>query len=251
MAAERPRGCPYLVTFTDFGPFGPYLGQMIAALKQHAPGVEVIDLLNNAPLQDPKRAGFLLAALARWWPVGTVFVGVVDPGVGTARLPVALCADGRWFVGPDNGLFNAVAVQSENYSWYRIVWQPEKVSFSFHGRDVFAPVAAWLATAKHEGILEPWPGPELKDYPQELPEVIYLDYYGNAITGLRFRPELIRRNLRCGDRVLGYASTFGEVAEGQAFWYGNSMGLVEIAVNRKSASLALGLKIGSKVAWVL
>jgi S-adenosylmethionine hydrolase len=250
MAAERAGSCPYLVTFTDFGPFGPYLGQMIAALKQHAPGVEVIDLLNNAPVQDPKRAGFLLAALACKFPAGTVFVGVVDPGVGTERLPVALCADSRWFVGPDNGLFNAVAVNSEKCCWYRIVWQPKELSTSFHGRDLFAPVAAWLAISRREGFLEPWSGPELR-FPQELSEVIYVDYYGNAVTGLKFRPELIGRSLRCGEHVLGYAPTFGAVAEGQAFWYGNSMGLVEIAANRQSASLALDLKIGSKVAWVL
>ncbi|MFN3919473.1 MAG: S-adenosyl-l-methionine hydroxide adenosyltransferase family protein [Methylohalobius sp.] len=237
-----------LVTFTDFGPTGPYLGQMIAVLKQRAPGVEVVDLINNAPAADPKHSAYLLAALARWWPQGTVFLCVVDPGVGTSRLPVALNADGKWFVGPDNGLLNTVAVQGSLCAWYRIVWQPKELSSSFHGRDLFAPVAAWLATGRCFGILEPWSGPELASWPSELSEVIYLDAYGNAITGLKFHPGLSSRKIRCGDLRLSYARTFGEVAQGTAFWYGNSMGLVEIAVNLGSAA-DLGLKIGQRVDW--
>ncbi len=237
-----------IVTFTDFGSHGPYLGQVIAALKQKAPGVEVIDLINNAPTADPVRSAYLLAALAHWWPQGTVFLCVVDPGVGTSRLPVALNAAGKWFVGPDNGLFNTVAVQSKQCQWYRIVWQPKELSFSFHGRDLFAPVAAMLAIGRREGILDPWEGPDLSAWPAELAEVIYLDAYGNAITGLRFRPELSENKLRCGRLLLPYARTFGEVAQGTAFWYGNSMELVEIAVNLGSAA-DLGLKIGQRVDW--
>lgn len=237
-----------LVTFTDFSPTGPYLGQMLAVLKQRAPGVEVVDLINNAPAADPKHSAYLLAALARWWPEGTVFLCVVDPGVGTSRLPVALNADGKWFVGPDNGLLNTVAVQSRFCQWYRIVWQPKALSVSFHGRDLFAPVAAWLATGRRFGILEPWPGPDLASWPSQLAEVIYLDAYGNAITGLEFHPELCSRKIRCGDRMFSYAQTFGEVPQGTAFWYGNSMGLIEIAVNMGSAA-GLGLKIGQQVDW--
>ncbi|GAB6066909.1 SAM-dependent chlorinase/fluorinase [Methylothermus subterraneus] len=238
-----------LVTFTDFGPFGPYLGEMIAVLKRTAPGVEVIDLINDAPSQDPVRSGYLLAALARAWPSGTVFVCVVDPGVGTARLPVALQADGKWFVGPDNGLLNSVAVQSRGWEWYRIVWQPKELSASFHGRDLFAPVAAWLATGRRVGILEAWPGPDLRAWPAERAEIIYFDVYGNAITGLKFQPSLKGRRLRCGGIALPYARTFGEAAKGEAFWYGNSMGLVEIAVNQGSAARQLGLSVGQAVDW--
>ncbi|MCX8048809.1 MAG: SAM-dependent chlorinase/fluorinase [Methylohalobius sp.] len=238
-----------LVTFTDFGPFGPYLGQVLAVLKQRAPGIEVIDLVNNAPPADPVRSGYLLAALADWWPEGTVFLSVVDPGVGTSRLSVALWADGKWFVGPDNGLLYTVAVHSQRREWYRIVWQPKELSASFHGRDLFAPVAAWLATGRREEVLEPWTGPDLAAWPRDLPEIVYLDVYGNAVTGLRFCPERIGCKLRCGDRTFAYARTFGEAAPGEAFWYGNSMGLVEIAVNGGSAAGRLGLTIGQKVDW--
>lgn len=239
-----------LVTFTDFGPFGPYLGQVKAAVEQNAPGIEVIDLVNNAPTADPLRSSYLLAALSRWWPEGTVFLCVVDPGVGTSRLPVALDVDGKWFVGPDNGLLNTVAVQGQAPKWYRIVWQPKELSSSFHGRDLFAPVAAWLAAGKSTGVLALWPGPDLSGWAIELAEVIYLDVYGNAITGLRFCPQLQRRKLRCGDLAISYARTFGEVTAGEVFWYGNSMGLVEIAVNLGSAACQLGLKVGQAVDWV-
>lgn len=240
---------PWLVTFTDFGCHGPYLGQLIAVLRRKAPGVEVIDLLNNAPPADPVHSAYLLAALARWWPAGTVFVGVVDPGVGTGRLPVVLYADDKWFVGPDNGLFNTVAVQSHTFRWYRIVWRPPQLSASFHGRDLFAPVAAQLAQGSGEDLLEPWEGPDLSAWPKALAEVIYIDTYGNAITGLPFCPDWQGRRLSCGGVVIPFATTFAEVAEGAPLWYPNSMGLVEIAVNRGSAQALLKLQIGTKIAW--
>lgn len=238
-----------LVTFTDFGCHGPYLGQMIAVLKREAPAIPVIDLLNDAPLADPYHSAYLLSALARWWPAGTVFLGVVDPDVGTARLPVALKADDKWFVGPGNSLFHTVAVQAKSHpEWYRIVWRPEKMSVSFHGRDLFAPVAAWLAQGKSEGLLAPWEGPDLSAWPAELAEVIYLDAYGNAITGLSYRPEWRGRRLSCGNVSIPFARTFAEVPEGSPLWYENSMGMVEIAVNRGSAAVKLQLTIGQKIA---
>jgi len=101
-----------ILLFTDFGSTGPYLGQMEAVLRIHAPGVDVIDLLNDAPPGEPRLAAYLLAALAKHFPAGSIFLSVVDPGVGGERLPVVLEADGRWFVGPDNGLLNTVAVHA-------------------------------------------------------------------------------------------------------------------------------------------
>ena len=93
----------------------------------------------------PRLAAYLLAALAVEFPKGSVFLCVVDPGVGGDRLPVVLEADGRWFVGPDNGLLNTVAAQSEHVVWRIITWRPELLSASFHGRDLFAPIAANIA----------------------------------------------------------------------------------------------------------
>ncbi|BCX82052.1 S-adenosyl-L-methionine hydrolase (adenosine-forming) [Methylomarinovum caldicuralii] len=240
-----------IVMFTDFGCHGPYLGQMEAVLRREAPGIDVIDLVNDAPRTDPGHSAYLLAALARWWPGGTVFLAVVDPGVGGRRRPVVLEADGKWFVGPDNGLFNPVAVQrGDPVNWFEIVWRPPQLSASFHGRDLFAPVAAALACGKAEGMLRPWEGPDLSAWPADLAEVVYLDHYGNAITGLTFRHDREGKVLRAAGREIPQAGTFSEVPEGAAFWYCNSTGLVEIAVNRGSAAQALGLAIGTPVAWV-
>ena len=97
-----------IVVFTDFGLQGPYAGQMKAVLHQMAPAVPVIDLFADAPVGNPKPSAYLLAAYAQWFVAGTVFLCVVDPGVGGTRPPIILEADGRWYVGPGNGLFELV-----------------------------------------------------------------------------------------------------------------------------------------------
>ncbi|MHA1114521.1 MAG: SAM-dependent chlorinase/fluorinase, partial [Alphaproteobacteria bacterium] len=132
-----------IALFTDFGAAGPYTGQVKAVLAQDAPGVPVIDLIADAPACDPRAGAYLLAALAPEFPPGTVFLCVVDPGVGGPRAPLIVEADGRRFVGPDNGLFEIVTARHR-----RIDWRPARLSTSFHGRDLFAPVAARLARAE-------------------------------------------------------------------------------------------------------
>jgi S-adenosylmethionine hydrolase len=238
-----------ILLFTDFGAQGPYLGQMEAALRRQAPGVEVVNLLSDAPMGDPRRSAYLLAALCREFPEGSVFLAVVDPGVGGERLPVALRADGRWFVGPDNGLFNTVALHASSAEWRRIDWRPERLSLSFHGRDLFAPVAARIAQGDLGWESAPHPGPDLSLWPDDLPEIIYLDHYGNALAGLRYRADLDGLVLKAGGRRIPQAGTFCAVAEGTAFWYRNSMDLVEIAVNRGRADAALGLALGAAVGF--
>lgn len=233
-----------ILLFTDFGTEGPYLGQMEAVLRRAAPGVDVIDLLSNAPIGEPRLSSYLLAALAGEFPKGSVFLCVVDPGVGGKRLPVALQADGRWFVGPDNGLLNSVAAQAENTAWHTIRWRPARLSASFHGRDLFAPVAAQLALGETPGLDGGWQGPALADWPQDLAAIIYFDHYGNAITGWRYRNDLDGQRLLLDDRAIPQARTFSDCLEGAAFWYCNSMGLVEIAVNLGRADQALGLRLG-------
>lgn len=243
---SSPSVSPLIFLFTDFGAEGPYLGQMEAVLRTHAPGVPVINLVSNAPCGDPRRSAYLLAALSRYCPAGSVILSVVDPGVGGERLPVVLHADGRWCVGPDNGLFNTVALQASRTEWHVIDWRPDALSSSFHGRDLFAPVAARIArddfTWGH-----PWQGPDLQGWPADLAEVIYFDHYGNAITGLRYRPEWDGRTLRVSDLSIPQASTFCEVGKGHAFWYRNSMGLVEVAVNQDRADRCLGLAVGTEI----
>ncbi|MBX6322432.1 MAG: SAM-dependent chlorinase/fluorinase, partial [Rhodospirillaceae bacterium] len=134
-----------IVLFTDFGLHGPYTGQVKAVLHGMAPGMPQIDLFADAPAGDPRASAYLLAAYATWFPAGTVFLCVVDPGVGGPRPAVIVEADGRWYVGPGNGLFEMVVRRAAIARRWDIAWRPERLSRSFHGRDLFAPVAAMLA----------------------------------------------------------------------------------------------------------
>lgn len=238
-----------ILLFTDFGADGPYLAQMEAVLRRSAPGAEVLNLLSNAPSADPLRSSYLLAALCRYFPEGSVFLTIVDPGVGGGRLPVVLEADRRCFVGPDNGLLNGVAKQAGAARWRRIDWRPEALSASFHGRDLFAPIAARVAAGDWNWPGADCPGPDLSAWPADLAEIIYVDHYGNAITGIRDRSEWADLTLNVSGQNVLPAYTFSSVPEGEAFWYRNSMDLVEIAVNRGRAADVLGLKIGTPVSW--
>jgi S-adenosylmethionine hydrolase len=237
-----------IVLFTDFGPAGPYTGQVEAVLHQVAPGVPAVSLFADAPAGQPKPAAYLLAAYAAWFPAGTVLLCVVDPGVGSARRALIVEADGRRYVGPDNGLFELVLRRAATPRCWEITWQPPLLSASFHGRDLFAPVAARLARGEPESALGAAVLPlRQKDWPDDLPQIVYVDHYGNALTGMRGEclPETAR--LLAGGRAIGHAVTFSAALPGAAFWYVNSNGLVEIAVNGGRADLALGLGIGGTV----
>jgi S-adenosyl-L-methionine hydrolase (adenosine-forming) len=238
-----------IVLFTDFGLEGPYTGQVKTVLYRSAPAVPVVDLFADAPAGKPKPAAYLLAAYGVWFPPGTVLFAVVDPGVGSTRGAVIVEADDRWYVGPDNGLFELVTRRACAVRTWDIVWRPEGMSASFHGRDLFAPVAAQLA----RGVLpsEPPRSNEIgrhPDWPDDLPEIVYIDRYGNAMTGLRAALLKERAQLRVSGRELARARTFSDLPPGAAFWYENSNGLAEIAVNGGRADAALGLAVGSPVA---
>ena len=237
-----------IVLFTDFGLQGPYTGQMKAVLHQMAPGTPSIDLFADAPAGNPKASAYLLAAYAAWFPAGTVFLCVVDPGVGGARPPIVIEADGRWYVGPGNGLFELIQRRAEATRCWDIDWRPERLSASFHGRDLFAPVAARLARG------EPPPGQPRQDdaerranWPDDLPEIVYIDHFGNAMTGLRAAVLPPEARLVAAERVMEPARTFSDRPPGTAFWYANANGLAEIAVNQGRADRELGLGIGAPV----
>lgn len=236
-----------IVLFTDFGVLGPYLGQVKAVLHQEAPGVPVVDLFADAPAFDPQASAYLLAAFITPFPAGSVFLCVVDPGVGSARPGIIIKANERWFVGPDNGLFNIVAKRSRAIQWWDITWRPPWLSASFHGRDLFAPIASRLARGEPPpGILQDVSG-RIFDWPDDLARIVYLDHYGNAMTGLRASSLSLHVMLDVRGHRLSYARTFSDVAAGQAFWYENANGLVELAINRGSAATELGLQIGDAV----
>jgi S-adenosylmethionine hydrolase len=240
-----------IVLFTDFGLQGPYTGQMKAVLHRMAPGVPAIDLFADAPVGNPKASAYLLAVYVEWFPARTVFLCVVDPGVGGARPSIILEADGRWYVGPGNGLFELVRRRAGTSRSWDIDWKPERLSSSFHGRDLFAPVAAMLARG------DPPPGRPRTDaadrrpqWPDDLGEIVYVDHFGNAMTGLRAAMLPPGARLAAAGRVLERKRTFGDRPPGAPFWYENSNGLAEIAVNQGRADRDLGLAIGSPVAVV-
>jgi S-adenosylmethionine hydrolase len=237
-----------IVLFTDFGLEGPYTGQVKAVLWREAPGACVIDLFADAPAARPRESAYLLAAYAAGFPPGTIFLAVVDPGVGGARPPVAISTDGRWFVGPGNGLFEQVIRRSPAPTAYRIEMSGPPASASFHGRDVFAPVAGRLAAgrAPAEAGLAIAAAPRFDGWPDDLAAIVYVDRFGNLLTGLRASGVTARR-LRFKGKTLARARTFGDVPEGHGFWYENANGLAEIAVNGGRADRQFGAGIGDLV----
>lgn len=238
-----------ILLFTDFGCFGPYTGQMEWVIRQISPQVPIINLLNNAPAANPRLSAYLLAALRFSFPAKSIFLSVVDPGVGSARKGLVLKADEQYFVGPDNGLLNAVAAQSDHVQWWQIVWQPNDCSSSFHGRDIFAPVAARLSLNQADELIEPIIKPDEAAFFEDSAELIYFDNYGNAMTGLRYQSVYRDRVLHISGKDIYPANTFSDVKQGECFWYKNSSGLVEIAINKGSAQQQLKLKLGDKIDW--
>ncbi|MBC8337567.1 MAG: SAM-dependent chlorinase/fluorinase [Rhodospirillales bacterium] len=242
-----------IVLFTDYGLNGPYLGQVRNVLHRDAPGVPVIDLFANAPAYDPKPAAYLLSAFCGEFPPGAVFFAVVDPGVGGERQAGVLEADGRWYVGPDNGLFEIIIRHAASEpQWWDILWRPERLSATFHGRDLFAPITARLARG------EAPEGPDFRerplkvicrpDWPDDLSEIIYLDDFGNAMTGLRYGAVPEDADISVAGRPIPRAETFSDVPEGAPFCYENSNGLLEIAVNRGRADGLAEITLGRQVA---
>jgi S-adenosylmethionine hydrolase len=214
-------------------------------LAAEAPRQPVVDLLNDARDYDVECAAHLLAALATQFPSGSVFLAVVDPGVGTARGAIVVDADGRHFVGPDNGLLSVAFQRAATRRCDAITWQPSRLSSSFHGRDLFAPVAARLAAGM---LLPEWLAPkshpEVMLDPRPLARVIYVDHFGNCVTGVPAAGLDRAATVGVGERELRFAPVFAEAPADAPFWYENSMGLVEIAWQRDSAARRLGVTAG-------
>ena len=236
-----------IVLFTDYGHAGPYLGEVEAQLFRYTPTQRVVNLMADVPRHDVKAGAYLLSALEKGFPNGTIFFCVVDPGVGTGNdTPVIIRLGEHRFVGPHNGLFDIVTRYRLNVECWEITWQPPELSSTFHGRDLYAPVCAMLANQ------QPVPGRPLQwsqryNWPDDLYEVIYMDGFGNAWTGIRASELGEDVEVLSGCIAIRNARTFGDVKPGDAFWYENSSGLVEIAVNLGSAAESLELTVGSEL----
>jgi S-adenosyl-L-methionine hydrolase (adenosine-forming) len=236
-----------IALITDFGP-GIYPGQVRGRLSGLVPETPVIDLVHDLTPFRPDLAAYLLPALVRDMPGGTLYLCVVDPGVGGERAGLAVQAGADWFVGPDNGLLSRIVARAEQPRVCRIDWRPTGVSASFHGRDWFAAVGARLVQSDQGGLAGLEPGQILgHDWPEDLPAVVYVDAFGNLLCGLRAASYCRTDPMVAASRTLHRARTFCEVPPGEPFWFENALGLVEIAVNQGRADRLLGLAPGDTI----
>jgi S-adenosylmethionine hydrolase len=261
---------PVVALLTDFGSQDHYVGSLKGAILSVCRDATLVDLAHELPVHDVAAGAFALLSSWRDFPEGTIFLAVVDPGVGTGRRALALQADGRLFVGPDNGILSLVMEDAEGDVVVREITNDgmmrPHVSATFHARDVFGPVAGHLAT----GVPIAEVGPSVADPVRLAPPppqsggpgewsavVLHVDRFGNLITSLRRRDvdailaavENDRNGVvvALGDHVLPLAVTYADVAEGEACALLGSSGRLEIAVNRGSAALALGAGGGTAV----
>jgi S-adenosylmethionine hydrolase len=266
---------PTIALLTDFGTQGIYAGVLKGVLSTHAPQANLIDISHDVPRGDIQAGAFMLWQASPYMPPNTVFLCVVDPGVGSARRGVAARWDLRICVGPDNGLFSYLVLRDGPPEVIEL-WDPQ-VSTTFHGRDIFAPFAARLALDAVFDELGPpvdlekmLPAPRLaaKRSGSVEGEIIHEDPFGNLVTSIgvlhpeggfiRLDPWLGQepesqypaRNLAArlpnGDE-LPLVRTFNDVQEGKGLAYVGSNGLLEIGVNRGSAASVLDLQIGESV----
>lgn len=251
---------------TDFGTRDAYVAQLKGAILQIHPSATLVDLTHEVPAFDIRAAATLLEASAHYFPAGTIFVAVVDPGVGTARHPLVLVTRaGKYYLGPDNGLFTEV-VACEGVQAAYILTQSRyflpQVSATFHGRDIFGPVAAHLARGTPPEAFGP-PLTTLVHYPQSPPhrlgntlvgEVRAVDRYGNIATNI---PAALLAELGVVSRLtvtlgeythgLSVVTTYGEGAAGQLLGLLNSNGMFEVALPGASAAARLAVQVGTRV----
>ena len=249
---------PLIALLTDFGLADPYVGQMKAVLLSAAPGVPLVDVSHGVARGDVAQAAFFLAATLPWLPPGAVVAAVADPGVGTSRRVLIVEVASRLVAAPDNGLLTLALAQGTGYRAYDATPRVAPASATFHGRDVFAPLAARLALGEAPGAL----GAALS--PDELvilpglaatrrgevvtARVLSVDGFGNVVTSCdaaRFgaacaRPQLLAPTAR----ALVAAVTYADLGPGQVGLLAGSQGYLELAVNGGSAAALLGLSRG-------
>jgi S-adenosyl-L-methionine hydrolase (adenosine-forming) len=255
---------------TDYGQTDWFAGEMKGAMLSIAPDATIVDVTHQIPPGDIRSAAFSLLACYRSFPAGTVFCVVVDPGVGTNRAALAIECKGTTtcrpyrFVGPDNGVLSWILKRECDCSIRSIECPellPEKISATFHGRDIFGPVAAHLSSGTafekigpevENMVLLPWP--QLIIGKRSITgSIIHIDRFGNAITTID--AESIAALPEPPDKIglvkfgnsLPMRTYFQEVPTGQGLGYVGSAGYVEIAINNANAAAVLGLHIGDKV----
>lgn len=249
---------PILTLLTDFGDADGFVGAMRGVILTRAPGCRIVDLAHHVPRGDVAKAGRVLARSAPYFPDGTVHCVVVDPGVGSGRRALAVRVGGHRFVAPDNGVLDPVCAALGGPVEARYIGNPGAVrlpvSHTFHGRDVFAPAAAWLAAG---GAFEDL-GPTVDDRVR-LPRcavrvegdriigrVDEVDVFGNLITDIAAEglPERVSVDV-AGQRLTGPSPAYAAVAPGALVVVVGSLGRIEVAVRDGSAAARLGVGAGA------
>jgi len=233
---------------TDFGTRDGFVGAIKGVIARLGGDVLVVDLAHDIPRHDIAHGAWVVATACREFPTGTVHLVVVDPGVGGARKDVIVRAHDMYFVGPDNGLFGLLAVE-QAWAITNPAMTAPMVSPTFHGRDVFAPVAATLARGRHPDTIGP--RIELAAQPPWGPRgsgegrVIHIDHYGNLITDLP--ADEAGAAIAIAGRQLPIARTYEDVGEGELLAYIGSARTIEIAVRNGRADRALAATRGIAV----
>ncbi len=256
-----PGPCGLLTLLTDFGSSDGYVAAMKGIVYSTSPTIRVVDITHEVESQDVFRAAMILRQVAATFPVGTVHVAVVDPGVGTSRKPLAVESRGQFFVGPDNGVLALAAAEPRRiHEITNAALMQPTLSDTFHGRDIFAPVAAHLACDTSLQDV----GPALttmKEIPVPLPvhhpeaieaEVVYADRYGNLMLNVH-ADEIIGIDRASfithigGFVIEGLHITYGDVRVGELVVYIGSSGYIEVARREGNARHYLGAPHGTKV----
>lgn len=251
---------PSIVTFTtDFGARDWFAGALEGVVSTISPVTKVVTITHEIPAQDIRAGAFALAAAYNYFPKATIHVAIVDPGVGGARKPIAARTTNYIFIGPDNGLLSW-ALRRESVLEIRELKNPRlflsNVSQTFHGRDVFAPVAAHLARGVsfaavgprlRKMLKLPWPDP-ITDSGMTRGEIIYIDRYGNCITNIpAARVSADCTSILIGRRSIPIKKSYAAVGAGAPLCVAGSHGYLELAVNGGSAERVLSAKVGSAV----
>lgn len=259
---------PLVTLTTDFGAGSGYPAQMKAVILRALPDAILVDVSHDVPPYDVLAGALLLEACVPWFPDQAVHCVVVDPGVGTSRRPlVVVDPHGRRFVGPDNGLFTPfLGPGARVFEIVHAVAGPTRLSATFHGRDLFAPVAAWLADGgEPEGVGPPVRSPVRIDWPvarlegdRLYAECLRADPFGNLLTSIRDADlhlevpaggaaEVPHARVLVGAHPARFVRTFGEGRPGELLALVGSSGRVEIAVCEGSAARTFGFGPGTPV----
>ena len=236
---------------TDFGTGDYFVGAVKGAILSVNPSAVIVDITHEIPPQDVAAGAFTLLAAYRTFPPGTIHMAVVDPGVGSTRRPIIVSANEQMFVGPDNGLFTYICDREPSHRIIHVAAERffrRDVSTTFHGRDIFAPVAAALSN----GVAVEEFGPEIDDAVRlpslETPlRIIHIDRFGNCVTNItrdRSPGEIVVK----GRTIREFRRFYGEGDEASLFAIWGSAGFLEISVNGGSAAQVLGVRVGEQIA---